>query len=176
MGVVRAAMLAVPVLGKLATGVGVELVFSREDEPRAGTGTEEPRPVNLARPCQGNRLAALLHHRDAMHAVIARAANVQNLLVGVDRLLALRLAVRVPQPAVLQRLHLHAARVQRHDLVNRTRRAGHKLAECVAPQADVHHHLLSPLKRGLPCVRLRVQLAVQRNLAGEPLAAARRPL
>ena len=68
-----------------------------------------------------------------MHAVVARPAKVQNRLVAVDRLATTVFAVAVAETTVLGSLHLHAARVQRHQLIDRTRATAANLAVGVAP-------------------------------------------
>ena len=171
-----AAMLAVPLARQRLAGLSVELPIGRKNKPGAGTGRKKASPVQLASPGECDSVFAFLYDRHTVDAVVRRAANVENLLLGVDRLLPLFLAILVPQAAVLDPLNLHPAGMQRHDLIDRTRRAGLQLRERVAPEPDVEHRLLSPLKRGLPCVRLLVQLPVQRQFAGLPLAALGEPL
>ena len=172
-GVVRvadAAVPPVPLRPECLAGLGVELAVGREDEAGASPGSEEPRAVNLAGPCQSDGVLALLDNADAVDAVVGRAANLEDERLVQNPLGAFVLAVLVAEFAVLDPLDLHAARVQRLDL------ARLQFRERIAPEVDVHDGLLSPFKTRLPAVRSVVKLAVQGEFAGESLATTGRPL
>ena len=165
--VADAAVPPVPLRAKCLAGLGVKLSFGREHEAGASTSREESRSVQFARAGQGDSVLAFLNNREAVHAVIGWAANLENLIVVVRSLGAFFFPILVAEVPVFNPLDLHAARVERNNLPSL------EFAESVAPQANVHHRLLTPLKTRLPAVWLRVELLVERKFFGDPLAASR---
>ena len=169
---VGAAMGAFPLVSRVLCRLGRKHLIGREDHAGPGTVAEVSRPVDLTRPSQADRVAGELDRAHAVHAVVAHTPHRHHRVLRVDRRRARCFAVRVPQPVVLQLLGLHPARMQRHDLADRPARVD-LLVEGEPVREQVQHHLLSPLERGLPRVRLRVQDPIKRMLAGDFLAATR---
>ena len=150
----HAGVFAVPLVRQRLAGFGVQVPLRREHETGPGTGCEVPGPVQFVGPGEGDRVLASLDRRKPVDAILGESANREDLLLVVDRLLALLLAVLVAELAVLQPLNLHPRRVQRDQLIDRSRLPGHDLAVGHVVETGMQHQLASPLKRGLPPVRL----------------------
>ena len=170
---VGAAMSLVPLLFEPLDRIRLEGLISLDVRPALGAVTEKRRGVEFRRSGQRDRVAGQRRRDVSRHAVAREPAKVKNLILAVGRRRRLAvLAVLVLEPAVLQPDDLHAAGVQRDQLIDRAAPAGLDQRVAVAPEEHLAHHPLPPLERGHPVVRLVGEHLLQRVILGDLLAAA----
>ena len=149
-----------------------------KDGAAAGVVSEECRGVNLCRPGKADGLAGEGHRHITCHPIGREPANHKNLLLPILDGVGVRVEERrrdlvvVPQLAVRQPLDRHPRGVERLQLVDGAVRAGDDLAVGVAPEEQLRHGPLFPLKRRHPVVGLVVQQFVEVLVLGDLLAAA----
>ena len=134
---------------------------------------EECGRVQFRGPRQGDSVLRQGCRHIPGHAVAREPPQVEDLILPVERRSRLAfLGVLILEFAVLQPDDLHAAGMERDQLVHGPAAAGLDQAVAVAPEEQLAHHPLPPLKTRHPVVRLVGEHFLEWLVFGDLFAAA----